>query len=365
MALETIATLILGGLAFWWGMRLGRVLLRRGATANDLFKGKTSVSLLFLGLYVALMALALHVPQLQALPLAWRVSGMQVTWTILRIILLGFCGLTFVVSWKTARLQVVAIALIGILGLTAFTAAERYFLAPIYPYLEDNLQPNGIYEQTSNSSCAPSALATVLHRWGLKETESSMARLAGTSLLGTSMPQLAVATKAIGMDAIELSPTWEQMQRINRPGVLSTWLYSEGGRDHHAVALVALTKDSATVADPAFGKYFQVSRQQFDRIWRNEYLAVFRPQDIVLTAQQTADFLARSNYFPESSGVRGNGAGDHTTLTAAIRQFQKDMGIPATGVVNPLTALLLTGPFLTQVPTLNQPIDANLLIPTE
>jgi predicted double-glycine peptidase/uncharacterized membrane protein (DUF485 family) len=356
MYLEAIATLFLGGLAFWWGMHLGQLLLRQGATANDMFRGKTSVSLLFLGLYMGLLMLALYVPQWQALPLDWRISGMRVTWTLIRVILLGFCGITFAVSWKTAKIQIVAIALLGILGITGFSAAEGYFLAPIYRDLDDNLQPNGIFEQTSTSSCAPSALATVLHLWGLKETESSIARWAGTSRLGTSMPQLVGALAKINMQGIELAPTWEQMQKINRPGVLATWLYSEGRRDPHAVALVGLNDTTAMIADPAFGKYFQVPRAQFDRIWRNEYLPVFRPQDVTLTAAETADYLRRLGYL---QSVAGGGE----PLEKTIRQFQKDMGIPETGVVNPQTALMLTGSFLSGVPTLHQKISGLFILP--
>jgi predicted double-glycine peptidase len=357
MHLEAIATLFWGGLAFWWGTRLGQMLLHQGATANDLFKGKTSVSLLFLGLYMGLLMLALYVPQWQMLPLEWRISGMRVTWTLIRVILLGFCGVTFAVSWRTARLQIVAIALLGILGISGFSATEAYFLAPIYTDLTDNLNANGIFEQTSASSCAPSALATILHRWGLKETESSIARLAGTSQLGTSMPQLVAALEAIDMGAIELSPTWEQMQKINRPGVLATWLYSDGRRDPHAVALVKLSDAIALIADPAFGKYFQVPREQFERIWRHEYLPVFRPQDVTLTVAETADYLHRLGYLQPKTSA------DRAVLEPAIRQFQKAMGIPETGIVNPQTALMLTGSFLSGVPTLNQQMDGSFLSP--
>jgi predicted double-glycine peptidase len=356
MYLEAIATIFFGGLAFWWGIHLGHLLFRQGATANDMFKGKTSVSLLFLGLYMGLLMLALNVPQWQALPLDWRISGMRVTWTLLRVILLGFCGVTFAVSWKTARIQIVAIALLGVLGISGFSAAEGYFLAPIYADLDDNLQPNGIYEQTSSSSCAPSALATVLNLWGLKETESSVARLAGTSRLGTSMPQLVGALAAIGMGGLELSPTWEQMQKINRPGVLATWLYSEGRRDPHAVALVGLNDTTAMIADPAFGKFFQVPREQFDRIWRKEYVPVFRSEEVTLTAGETADYLRRLGYLQQGSVERG-------ILDQTIRRFQKDMGIPETGVVNPQTALMLTGSFLSGVPTLNQKISGLFILP--
>jgi predicted double-glycine peptidase len=348
MVLEAIITLLLGGLAFLWGVRFGRLLVRKGATANNLFKGKTSVSLAFLGLYMGLLLLALYVPQLQNLPLEWRVYGMRVTWTVMRVLLLGFCGLAYVVSWKTARVQVIAVVLLGLLGLGAFFTAEAYFLAPIAASLEDNLQPNGIFRQTSDSSCAPAALATVLRRWGVDATESKVASLAETSRLGTSMPQLIAAAQGLGMDGIELSPTWMQMQQINRPGVLATWLYSDdGSKAPHAVGLIGLGNETATIADPAFGEIFQVPRHQFDRIWRNQYVPIFRPTDTTLLPLQAANYLQRLGYLNQ-------GEASSETLKTSIRNFQQAMGVKTTGELNPETVLLLSGSFLENVPRLNQ-----------
>ncbi len=342
MLLEIIATLSLGGLFFRWGLRFGRLMLRKGATANDLFKGKTSLSLLFLGLYIGLIVLALNVPQMQFLPVEWRVYGMRITWTIMRVVLLGFCGLAYIVSWQTARLQVVAVALIGVLGLAGFSASEDYFLAPIYTWLHDNLQPNGVYKQTSMSSCAPSALATVLRLWHIDATESGVARLAGTSRLGTSMPQLIVAARELGMDGLELSPTWEQMQRINRPGVLGVWLIDGARKLPHAVALLAMNNELVAIGDPALGKIYTLNQAQFAQIWRQQYVPIFRESDRFVTRQQAADYLLRLGYPSASS----------RNLQDAVRRFQTAIGMKATGELDSQTVLLLTGPFLAGVPTL-------------
>ncbi|HEY9656381.1 MAG TPA: cysteine peptidase family C39 domain-containing protein [Crinalium sp.] len=342
MLLEIFATLLLGGLMFRWGIRLGKLLLRRGATANDLFKGRTSLSLLFLGLYIALLLLALNVPQMQFLPVEWRVYGMRITWTIMRVVLLGFCGLAYIVSWQTARVQVIAVALIGILGVTGFSTAEVYFLAPIHTWLHNNLQPNGVFKQTSMSSCAPAALATVLLRWRVEATESSVARLAGTSRLGTSMPQLIIAAHELGMDGLELSPTWEQMQRINRPGVLGVWLISGGRKLPHAVALLKMNSELVVIGDPASGKVYMLNQTQFAKIWRQQYVPIFRASDRNLTTEQAADYLQRLGHLSKPS----------QDLSRALRRFQTAVGIATTGNLDPQTVLLLTGPFLQEVPTL-------------
>lgn len=348
MILEFLMTLLFGVLATVWGIRWGRFLVRRGATANNLFTGKDWKSVAFLGLYLGLLVLALHLPQLQILPLDWRVYGMRITWTIMRVLLLGFCGVAFIVSWKTARLQTVAVVLIGLIGLGGFTAAESYFLAPIHASLNDNLLPSGIFRQTSNSSCAPAALANVLRRWGINATESSVAKLAGTSRLGTSMPQLIVAAQGFGLNGIELSPTWEQMRRINRPGVLATWLYSETGKAPHAVSLLAMTEETVTIADPAFGKFYSLDQTQFARVWRNQYVPIFRPNEVTAAPDQAIDYLQQLGYLQQTASI------SESSLTAAIARFQTAAGVTSTGNLDPETVLLLSGSFLKDVPTLNR-----------
>ncbi|MCC3406794.1 MAG: hypothetical protein JGK17_14625 [Microcoleus sp. PH2017_10_PVI_O_A] len=338
--MEILLTLVLGSALFVWGMRFGKALVRSGVTANDLFKGRNSIALLFLGFYLGLLLLALNLPQMPVLPIDWRVHGMRVTWTLLRVMLMGVCGIGFTVSWLTARSQVIAVILIGLLGLGGFTSAEAYFLAPIYADLIDNLRPNGVFRQTSDSSCAPAALATVLKRWGMDATESSVARLAGTSRLGTSMPQLIVAARALGVNAIELRPTWEQMQQINRPGVLSISLATGAIKRPHAVALLAINDSVAIIGDPAPGKIFYLDRATLARFWLKEYVPIFRSTDILLSDKQAIDYLTKLGY---NSG----------NLRTDIERFQTDNKMKVSGKLDRMTELMLSGAFLEGVPRLD------------
>lgn len=335
--MEILATLVLGSVLFVWGMGFGKVLVRSGVTANDLFKGRKWIALAFFGFYFAGVLLAVNLPQMPALPIEWRFHGMRVTWTLLRVILMGICGIGFTISWQTARSQVIAVILIGCLGLGGFTGAEAYFLAPIYSKLVDNLRPNGVFQQTSNSSCAPAALATVLRRWGIDATESSVAREARTSRLGTSMPQLIVAARALGMQGVELSPTWEQIQQINRPGVLAF----DGIRQlPHAVALLAMNDNTAVIGDPSRGRIFSLDKATFAKIWREQYVPIFRSADILLSDRQAIDFLTKLGY-------------NFGNLQADIERFQKDKKLTVSGKLDPMTELMLSGNFLEGIPRLD------------
>jgi len=158
------------------------------------------------------------------------------------------------------------------------------------------------------------------------------------------MPQLIVAARALNLDALEMTnTTWEQMQQVNRPGVLAVWLISgRGQRSPHAIALLKMTDEYAFVADPAWGRIYQLTRQQFESIWRKEYVPLFQLGDTLLTPSEVRDYLTRLGYLRHRND----------NVTAAIRKFQRSLGAPATGDVDAETALMLSGAFISDAPTL-------------
>ncbi len=341
MACSPLLSLALGSLCFYFGMKIGRMMLLKGATANDLFRGKEWMAIGFIVLYLLLLLGAINLPQYQNFPLQWRVYGMQGSWILIRSLFLGAIGCAVMIGWRTARVQLGMIAVVGAIGLFCSTAAEGHFLSPIYKDLGNNLQLNRIFKQTSSSSCAPAALATLLQRWGITHaTESTVAKAAGTSLMGTTMPQAIQAAQEFGLTGLELNPTWEQMQRINRPGLLAIWQVTATGRKlPHAIALMALDEKSAIIADPATGHYDAMSRSEFKAIWRDEYIPIFRSTEIAFSQQQATEYLTKLKY---SGSFEDN-----------VKTFQMDMGVKPTGRLDSQTTLMLMGKFLQDSPTLN------------
>jgi predicted double-glycine peptidase len=327
-------------LCFYFGIKVGRVMLRRGATANDLFKGKEWQALVGIVLYIGLLLIAVNLPQQQTFPLEWRFYGMRITWVIIRSLLCVAVGLAMIISWRTARVQMGMLGVIGLLGFVGFLAVESHFLSPIYPQLRNNILPNRVVKQTSASSCAPSALATVLQRWGITEaTEPAVAKVAGTSRMGTTMPQILQAAKNFGMTGMELKPTWEQLEQVNRPGVLAVWQITETGEKlPHAVALMAIDGRKLILADPATGKYHAFTREQFQAINRQEYLPIYRSEDVMFSSTTALRYLQKLRYFG--------------SLGEALRSFQADQGLKVNGQLDSQTALFLSGQFLKDRPTL-------------
>ncbi|NJM49093.1 MAG: hypothetical protein HC860_25425 [Alkalinema sp. RU_4_3] len=172
---------------------------------------------------------------------------------------------------------------------------ESYFLSPIYGSLRNDLRPNGIYRQTSNSSCAAAALATLLRDWQVPQvSESSVAKYAQTSRLGTTMPQVIAAAQKFGFDGVELKLTWEQLLQINRPGLLAVWGDPKRRRDPHAMVLMAMDRTRAIVADPAVGRFLTYGPAQFDRLWRREFVPIVRQGELDLSGNGLKALYASS-----------------------------------------------------------------------
>ena len=270
---DVVADILFSSVLFALGLMVGA----RGLKLCPSFRRKTHLLLWLVGIYVFLAVVLLHGPHVKTWPLEWRLYGLDSMWRIMRALLLGACGVAIALSEKNARRQVVAIAVIGAIGVGGFWGLEQYLMTPIYPSLDPAPSTRSVVKQTSDSSCAPAALATVLNQWHMEASEAEIAKLAQTSRMGTSMPHLIFAAQQLGMEGLELEPSWEIMQRINRPGVLSVWVQDGDRRLPHAVALLGMSHKTALIADPASGKAFHLSRRELESVWRHEYMPIFRP----------------------------------------------------------------------------------------
>ena len=130
------------------------------------------------------------------------------------------------------------------------------------------------------------------------------------------------------------------MQQINRPGVLAVWLFDGHRKLPHAVALLGMNVSIAAIGDPARGKIFYLDRPTFAKIWREQYVPIFRAGDILLTDKQAIDYLSKLGY---NSG----------NLQADIERFQKTKNLKVSGKLDRMTELMLSGNFLDNVPRLD------------
>lgn len=150
------------------------------------------------------------------------------------------------------------------------------------------------------------------------------------------------------MDGIELEASWEQLQLINRPGVLGVWFRYGNQVIPHAVALLGFQGNKVIIGEPIMGLINEIDRQEFEKDWRKQYLPIFRPQDTSITTSQAVLDLQKL----------GNKIKDESELESALKRFQKNQGLQVTGKLDPQTVLLLRGSFLEGVPTLKGKVKA-------
>jgi hypothetical protein len=95
----------------------------------------------------------------------------------------------------------------------------------------------------SRVDCGPKALKIAAEVLGVKTEVSELRKSAGTSGEGTSLAGLEKAAKSIGLKAESLQVDKDALAQIQTPAV--AWL--DG---NHFVALLAVSRDSATLHDP-------------------------------------------------------------------------------------------------------------------
>ncbi|MFB2938118.1 peptidoglycan-binding domain-containing protein [Aerosakkonemataceae cyanobacterium BLCC-F154] len=88
----------------------------------------------------------------------------------------------------------------------------------------------------------------------------------------------------------------------------------------------------------------EIDRPEFEKDWRKQYLPIFRPQDVSITAAQAVTYLQKL----------GDKIKDESELELAIERWQKNLGLQVTGKLDPPTVLTLRGSFLDGVPTLKK-----------
>jgi hypothetical protein len=106
------------------------------------------------------------------------------------------------------------------------------------------------------------------------------------------------------------------------------------------VALLGMNDSIAAIGDPARGQIFYLDRATFARIWRKEYVPIFRSADILLSDKQAIDYLSKLGY------KSGN-------LKADLERFQTDKKLQVSGKLDRMTELMLSGSFLEGVPRLD------------
>jgi predicted double-glycine peptidase len=154
------------------------------------------------------------------------------------------------------------------------------------------IDTSGIVMQSTDYSCGPAALATVLQNMGINTTEEKLMILAGTDGNGTSMYGLARAAQAKGVSATGMRLSVDDL-RTNH--IVHVILDGEG---HYSVVR-EITETSVYLTDPSKGNIV-LSREEFSAIFTGNVLVISGLLNQTETTNQT-NITAPVSVQPENS----------------------------------------------------------------
>ncbi|MEN4018792.1 MAG: C39 family peptidase [Methanobacterium sp.] len=179
------------------------------------------------------------------------------------------------------------------------------------------IDTSGIVMQSSDFSCGPAALATVLNNLGVHATEQELIVLAGTDSSGTTMHGLSEAAKAKGLSATGMKLSVDDLRPNN---IVHIILDGEG---HYSV-IREVSENSVYLADPSLGN-IEMTREKFAEVYTGNALVITDPN---MQVNQTAEQANNS-----TENLTDTGSIQPENLTAeemeSIKGQQLSASVPA------------------------------------
>jgi general secretion pathway protein A len=172
------------------------------------------------------------------------------------------------------------------------------------------------------------AVSVLLARWGVPPLEQDDVSLCGWATTH-------------GLRCLQGTGDWQQLQRLNRPALLT--IRGDDGEPAYAV-LTRLTPQTATLDAGADQR--QVSVQDLDRIWSRDYLILWRPPlpGVGLIQRGTSGpavlWLRQALGRVEGYAAVDLGASSYdAALQSQVMRFQRSRQISVDGVAGPETII--------------------------
>lgn len=177
--------------------------------------------------------------------------------------------------WERLATCIITAVFIIIFSFPAFLAPAlvRHDLAN----LETRVNSEGICFQSKSYTCAPAAAVTALRKLGLTAHEGEIAILSHTSPITGTLPWSLYTAIRKRYSNDGLNCQYRRFDSINQLQDADVTLVAV--RDtllsDHCVAVLEVSEDTVTIADPAFGKT-SIPRADFERIWRSSGITLKR-----------------------------------------------------------------------------------------
>jgi len=210
-------------------------------------------------------------------PLYWLTTGRA------KFLILTFTvtmGLTAPLPRLPHRWERVATCIVTAVFVIIFSFPP--FLAPALvrdelANLETRVNSEGICFQSRSYTCAPAAAVTALRKLGLSAHEGEIAILSHTSPITGTLPWSLYTALQKRYSSEGLNCRYLRFDSINdlQDADVTLVAVRDTLLSDHCVAVLEVSEDTVTIADPALGKA-SLSRADFERIWRSSGIALKR-----------------------------------------------------------------------------------------
>ncbi|UCF14320.1 MAG: hypothetical protein JSW59_12975 [Phycisphaerales bacterium] len=135
--------------------------------------------------------------------------------------------------------------------------------------LTTKFDPAGICRQTTDYTCGPAAAVTALGRLGLAAEEGELAVLSYSSPITGTLPDCLYSAlkNRYSSDGLRCQYRhFDSVGQLRNAGVILA-VVKEAFLTDHCLAILSVSDDSVTVADPAMGTRL-IPHRRFEKIWR-------------------------------------------------------------------------------------------------
>jgi len=189
------------------------------------------------------------------MPLWLQYSYSAIIWGGILAIFSFIFSLASAIAFRTKHHEKWKVVISGVLLIAAVQYVQWMYTRPLAPQLGESISSDGIFLQSSGSSCVAASAANILQTFGIKKTEKEMAELFGTNLIrGTSVAQIVYGLRKISFSGKKKFIKDSDLTKLKAPAII--FLNDEDGGIPHAVAYMGSIDKKAEIWDPAGGKAF-------------------------------------------------------------------------------------------------------------
>jgi predicted double-glycine peptidase len=202
-------------------------------------------------------------------PFSWLVIG-RIRFVVTAVaITLGLTTSIPHLRYKTERVTVCILMAIIVVWFCILPFLAPALVQKDLSALKNRIDAEGICYQSKDYTCGPAAAVSALNQLGLPAEEGRIAVLAHSNPISGTLPScLCDALRKLYEDK-GLKSNYQYFDSLNELQKYQVTLavVKDTFLSDHCVAVLEITDDTVTIADPVDGKK-TVTRDEFERVWR-------------------------------------------------------------------------------------------------